>query len=95
MFLDVLKRIYINGCRFLDDGANQTQRGNAPKNFETLLRIVINILKRDARLKGSLAKKAVMQPLTSLTVSCSYSPELDRPDGCNPNFMLFDLDRTE
>jgi predicted transposase YbfD/YdcC len=36
---------------------NRIRKNNAPKNFATLLRIVLNILKLDDTLKGSLAKK--------------------------------------
>jgi len=36
---------------------NRIRRKNAPKNFGTLLRIVLNILKNDQTLKGSLPKK--------------------------------------
>ncbi len=36
---------------------NRIRRGNAPKNFSTLLRIVLNLLKTEETLKGSLAKK--------------------------------------
>lgn len=51
-----------NNCHWVLDvvfreDANQTRKANAPKNFGTLLRIVLNILKQDTRLKGSLAKK--------------------------------------
>ena len=51
-----------NNCHWVLDvvfreDANQTRKGNAPKNFGTLLRIVLNILKQDKSLKGSLAKK--------------------------------------
>ena len=51
-----------NNCHWVLDvvfreDANQTRKGNAPKNFGTLLRIVLNILKQDTILTGSLAKK--------------------------------------
>lgn len=51
-----------NNCHWVLDvvfreDANQTRKGNAPKNFGTLLRIALNILKQDTRLTGSLAKK--------------------------------------
>ncbi|GAH11061.1 unnamed protein product, partial [marine sediment metagenome] len=51
-----------NNCHWVLDvifreDANQTRKNNAPKNFGTLLRIVLNILKQDTSLKGSLAKK--------------------------------------
>ncbi len=51
-----------NNCHWVLDvifreDANQTRKDNAPKNFGTLLRIVLNILKQDTSLKGSLAKK--------------------------------------
>lgn len=36
---------------------NRIRRGNAPKNFSTLLRIALNLLKSDEALKGSLTKK--------------------------------------
>lgn len=36
---------------------NRIRRKNAPKNFATLLRVVLNILKTDDTLKGSLPKK--------------------------------------
>lgn len=35
----------------------RVRRANAPKNFATLLRVVLNILKTDDTLKGSLPKK--------------------------------------
>lgn len=51
-----------NQCHWVLDvvfreDANRTRKANAPKNFGTLLRIVLNILKSDTSLKGSLAKK--------------------------------------
>ena len=51
-----------NNCHWVLDvvfreDSNQTRKGNAPKNFGTLLRIVLNILKQDTRVTGSLAKK--------------------------------------
>jgi predicted transposase YbfD/YdcC len=36
---------------------NRIRRKNAPKNFATLLRVILNILKTDDTLKGSLPKK--------------------------------------
>lgn len=36
---------------------NRIRRANAPKNFSTLLRIVLNLLKTEETLKGSLTKK--------------------------------------
>ena len=49
------------GLKSLDvifrENANQTRKSNEPKNFGTLLRIVLNILKQDTSPKGSLAKK--------------------------------------
>ena len=51
-----------NNCHWVLDvvfkeDANQTRKGNAPKNFGILLRIVLNMLKADTRIKGSLPKK--------------------------------------
>lgn len=39
-----------------EDG-NRTRKAHAPKNLGTLLRIVLNLLNHDQRVKGSLAKK--------------------------------------
>lgn len=51
-----------NQCHWVLDvifgeDANRTRKANAPKNLGTLLRIVLNLLKQDDRLTGSLAKK--------------------------------------
>ena len=51
-----------NQCHWVLDvvfreDANRTRKGHAPKNFSTLLRIALNLLKEDKSLKGSLSKK--------------------------------------
>jgi len=48
-----------NNCHWVLDvvfreDANQTRKGNAPKNFGTLLRIVLNILKQEKRRHATL-----------------------------------------
>ena len=39
------------------EDANRMRKGNAAKNFGSLLRIALNILKHDTSFKGSLPKK--------------------------------------
>jgi len=51
-----------NQCHWVLDvtfreDANRTRKNNAPKNFSTLLRMVLNILKTDQSRKGSLPFK--------------------------------------
>ncbi len=63
-FHDIIRRHWSieNQCHWVLDvvfreDANRTRKANAPKNFGSLLRIALNILKLDTSLKGSLPKK--------------------------------------